>query len=41
MIIDFVNTGDIPVVAIACLAVVCIAGVAFVTIRKFKLAKNN
>ena len=41
MIIDFVNTGDIPLVAIACLAVVCIAGVAFVAIRKFKLAKNN
>ncbi len=41
MVIDFVNTGDIPVVAIATLAIVCVAGIAFVTVRKFKLAKNN
>ena len=39
MVIDFVNTGDIPVVAIATLAIVCVAGTAFVTVRKVKATK--
>ena len=39
MVIDFVNTGDIPVVAIATLAIVCVAGIAFVTVRKVKATK--
>ena len=39
MIIDFVNTGDIPVVAIACLAIACVAGISFITVRKVKATK--
>ena len=38
-IIDFVNTGDIPVVAIACLAIACVAGISFITVRKVKATK--
>ena len=39
MVIDFVNTGDIPVVAIACLAIACVAGISFITVRKVKATK--
>ena len=40
MIIDFVNTGDIPVIALAVLGVICVAGISFVTVRKVKASKN-
>ena len=40
MVVDFVNTGDIPVVALAILGVVCVAGIAYVVIRKVKANKK-
>ena len=40
MIIDFVNTGDIPVIALAVLGVICVAGISFVTVRKVKASKQ-
>ena len=40
MIVDFVNTGDIPVVALAILGVVCVAGICYVVIRKVKANKK-
>ena len=40
MIVDFVNTGDIPVIALAVLGVVCVAGICYVVIRKVKANKK-
>ncbi len=40
IVIDFVNTGDIPVVAISIVALVSIVGIAFVTVRKVKASKQ-
>ena len=40
MIVDFVNTGDIPVIALAVLGVVCVAGICYVVIRKVKSNKK-
>ena len=40
MVIDFVNTGDIPVVALAILGVICVAGIAYVVVRKVKASKK-
>ena len=41
MIIDFVNTGDIPVIALAVLGVICVAGIAFIVVRKVKSSKKS
>ena len=44
IIIDFVDakvdTGDIPVIALAVLGVICVAGIAFVVVRKVKSSKK-
>ena len=40
MIIDFVNTGDIPVIALSILGVICVVGIAFVVVRKVKSSKK-
>ena len=40
MVIDFVNTGDIPVVALAILGVICVAGIAYIVVRKVKASKK-
>ena len=40
MIIDFVNTGDIPVIALSILGVICVAGIAFILVRKVKSSKK-
>ena len=45
IVIDFVNkkapdTGDIPVIALAILGVICVAGIAYVVVRKVKASKK-
>jgi|GEM_PF-6031310 len=40
MVIEFVNTGDIPVVVLSIIALVSVVGVGYITVKKVKLSKN-
>ena len=40
MVIEFVNTGDIQVVLLVCVALVCIAGIAYLVVKKVKASKK-
>ena len=41
MVIEFVNTGDIPVIILSVVAVVCAAGIVFLVVKKVKSSKKD
>ena len=41
MVIEFVNTGDIPVIILSVVAVVCAAGIIFLVVKKVKSSKKD
>ena len=41
MVIEFVNTGDIPVVVLSIIALVSVVGVGYITVKKVKVSKQN